>query len=81
MYEIEFKRKAFKILKKLPRKDAEKIIKKITELSDNLKGDVKKLTDYTPEYRLRVGTYRVLFEIEKNVITVYHIKQRGEAYK
>jgi len=81
MYEIKFKKKAVKKLQKLPKKDAERIVEKISELSDNLTGDVKKLTNFTPEYRLRVGTYRILFEIEKNVIIIYHIKQRGEAYK
>ena len=81
MYEIKFKKKAVKELQRLPKKDAERIIEKISALSDNLTGDVKKLTNFTPEYRLRVGDYRVLFEIEKNIIIIYHIKQRGEAYK
>ncbi|WP_445305600.1 type II toxin-antitoxin system RelE family toxin [Microcoleus sp. herbarium2] len=29
---------------------------------------MKRLTNYTPEYRLQVGDYRVLFEIEEDVI-------------
>ena len=33
-------------------------------MSNNLRGDVQHLTDSTPEYRLRIGEYRVLFEIE-----------------
>jgi len=81
MYEIKFKNKAVKELQKLPKKDAERIVEKISALSDNISGDVKKLTDFTPEYRLRVGNYRVLFEIESDVIIIYHIKHRGEAYK
>ena len=40
------------------------IIKGIEAMSDDLKGDVKRLTNFTPEYRLRVGDYRVLFEVE-----------------
>jgi len=81
MYKIQFKKKVVKELQKLPKKDAERIVEKISALSNNLAGDVKKLANFTPEYRLRVGAYRVLFEIEKNVIIIYHIKQRGEAYK
>ena len=81
MYYIQFKKKAIKELQTLPQKDAEKIIEKISDLSDNLRGDVKKLTNYTHEYRLRVGSYRVLFELQENIITIYHIKHRGEAYK
>jgi hypothetical protein len=37
-------------------------------MTEDLAGDVKQLTNSTPEYRLRVGDYRVLFEIEGNII-------------
>ena len=45
-------------------------------------GDVKRLTNFTPEYRLRVGDYRVLFEIEDtNRVVVYRVCHRREAYR
>jgi len=47
----------------------------------NLKGDVKKLNDFTPEYRLRVGKYRVLFEIDKDKIVIYRVKHRKYSYQ
>ena len=50
-------------------------------MQDDLKGDVKKLTNFEPQYRLRVGDYRVLFEIENNNLIVYRIKHRKSAYK
>ena len=53
----------------------------IEKMSDNLRGDVKRLTDLTPEYRLRVGDYGVLFEIEKDSIIIYRIRHRREAYR
>lgn len=53
----------------------------IEALSNNLRGDVKKLTDFTPEYRLRVGDYRVLFETENDKIIIYRIRHRKEVYK
>lgn len=54
----------------------------LERLADNLFGDVKRLTNFTPEYRLRVGQYRVLFEIEnENAIVVYRIVHRREAYR
>ena len=46
-----------------------------------LAGDVKRLTNFTPEYRLRVGSYRVLFEIEESRLIIYRILPRGEAYR
>jgi len=50
-------------------------------MKENLFGDVKHLTNFTPEYRLRVGNYRVLFEIEGTSLVIYRIKHRNEAYK
>jgi mRNA interferase RelE/StbE len=44
-------------------------------------GDVKKLTNFTPEYRLRVGDNRVLFEVVGNRIIVYRIIHRKDAYR
>ena len=54
-YKTELKPRAIKDLKGIPRQDAKKITKRLKLLEDNLQGDVKKLTDYTPEYRLRIG--------------------------
>jgi mRNA interferase RelE/StbE len=79
-YEVEFKPKALKDLGKLPNNIQSRIIDKIELLQDNLQGDVKKLTNFTPEYRLRVADYRVLFEIENQKIVIYRIKHRSKAY-
>ena len=49
-------------------------------MQDNLQGDIKKLNNFEPEYRLRVGDYRVLFEIEDNNLIIYRIKHRKNAY-
>jgi mRNA interferase RelE/StbE len=46
-----------------------------------LAGDVKKLTGFTPEHRLRVGNYRVLFEVEDARVIVYRGRHRREAYR
>jgi mRNA interferase RelE/StbE len=72
--------RAIKDLKGLSTVDAQKIILKIRGLEQGLTGDIKKLTNFTPEYRLRVGDYRVLFEIEQQQILIYRIKHRKEAY-
>jgi len=50
-------------------------------MSNDLKGDVKRLTNFTPEYRFRVGDYRVLFEVEKETIVIYRIRHRREVYR
>jgi mRNA interferase RelE/StbE len=69
-----------KDLEALERKTARRVLEKIRGLENNLAGDVKRLTNFTPEYRLRVGDYRVLFEIEGDRVIIYRIKHRGGAY-
>jgi len=80
-YQTLLKPKAVKDLKDIPKSDAKKIVSKIKEMENNLHGDIKRLTNHTPEYRLRVGNWRVLFEIESNNIVIYRIKHRREAYR
>jgi mRNA interferase RelE/StbE len=81
MYTIELMPRAIKELKKLPKKDAEHIVANMQLLEHGITGDVKKLTNFTPEYRLRVGSYRVLFEIEEDKVIIYRIAHRKESYK
>ncbi|MFO7810940.1 MAG: type II toxin-antitoxin system RelE/ParE family toxin [Candidatus Delongbacteria bacterium] len=79
-YTVEIMSKALKDLKKIDRSKISEVINKIQNLENGLEGDVKKLTNFTPEYRLRVGKYRVLFEIEGDKIVIYRIKHRKDAY-
>lgn len=79
-YRIEFKPRAVKDLKSLEAKQATRIVQKIAEMKDDLRGDVKRLTNFTPEYRLRIGDYRVLFEIEGDMVIIYRVKHRKDAY-
>ena len=80
-YTTELKPKALKDLKLVPLKDRKKIIERIDLMEDGLSGNVKKLTNYTPEYRMRSGNWRVLFEIEESKIIIYRILHRKEAYR
>jgi mRNA interferase RelE/StbE len=79
-YQVEFKPKAVKDLASLPAEVQNRVLTKIELMQNNLAGDVKRLTNYTPEYRLRVGDYRVLFEIEGDVLVIYRVKHRKDAY-
>ena len=80
-YQVELKPKAIKELKCVPKEDGKRVVEKLKLLENNLQGDVKRLTNYTPEYRMRVGDWRVLFEVEGEKIVVYRIRHRKEAYK
>lgn len=80
-YQVEFKPRAIKDLKGLPAAEQRRMIPKIEALQNDLSGDIKKLTNFTPEYRLRVGNYRVLFEVEADKVIIYRILHRKDAYQ
>ena len=79
-YDFDFKPRAIKELERLPTIQQRRIVARIEQLADNLQGDVKRLTNFTPEYRLRVGDYRVLFEINRGKIEIYRVCHRRDAY-
>ncbi len=81
-YEIEIRKRAEKDLANIPKADAQHIADAIFAMEENgLVGDVKKLSNYFPEYRLRVGNWRILFELSKSKIIIYRILNRKEAYR
>jgi len=79
-YQIEFKPRAIRDLKKIDQIQARRIIEKVRFMKQDLAGDVKRLTDSTPEFRLPVGDYRILFEIEADKVIVYRVRHRKDAY-
>ncbi len=79
-YDFEFKPRAVKELSRLPVVQQRRILAKIEHLANDLQGDVKRLTDFSPEYRLRVGDYRILFEVDGNRIDIYRVCNRKDAY-
>ena len=71
-----------KQLLKLQLKTRRNIISAVEELPtpDGLR-NVKQLTDHQYQYRLKVGRYRVFFDLEKNEMRIYliqEIKKRNE---
>ncbi len=81
-YDVELKPRARKDLRRIAKPDAAQILVALNELKNDLQGDVKRLTNFTPEYRLRIGDYRALFEIKQaNRIIVYRVRHRRDAYR
>ena len=80
IYQIEFKPRALKDLRAIDKGEARRVIEKVEALENDLAGDIKRLTDFTPEYRLRVGSYRVLFEVEGVKVVIYRVRHRKDAY-
>ena len=80
-YRLEIKDEALHQLRALPKEHRRNVGWRLDALQTDLAGDVKKLSARTHEYRLRVGTLRVLFLLEGDLISVYAVKDRKEAYE
>lgn len=85
MYRIVFTKQASKTLLRMPRNIADLIREKLDLVAKNPYGHhpiVTKLQN-RPGYRLRVGDWRVIYEIQKGelIILVLKIASRGEAYR
>jgi mRNA interferase RelE/StbE len=80
-YSVTLKPKAEKDLKAMSHQDRKRVVERLRLLEDNLSGDVKRLTNHQPEFRMRAGDWRALFEVAENEIIVYRILHRREAYR
>lgn len=83
MYNLCVLRKAVKDITALPKDYARLVSQHIESLQANPRPpDAKKLHGVTA-YRLRVGTYRILYEIDDDArsVTIYRVKHRREAYR
>ena len=65
----------------MPLKLRREIGHKLFLLEEDLSGDVKKLKGFPNEYRLRVGDYRVIFELEGRTVIVYAVGNRKDIYR
>ncbi len=79
-FKIIYSSSSIEDLDALPKKQAAGMVKKIGRLSGGLVGDIKRLKDFDPAWRLRMGDYRILFDVEDDEIIIRRIKHRREAY-
>jgi len=80
-YHLEIKEEARQQVRALPKEQRRNVGRRLDALQNNLSGDVKKLAAKTHEYRLRVGNLRVLFTLERDLISVYAVRDRRKAYE
>lgn len=78
MFQIMYSNKALKFLKKQDKATQARLVFAIGKLP--LEGDIRKLQG-TDGYRLRVGTFRILFDVNGIVINIIKIGNRGQIYK
>ena len=80
-YRIVIERPAMKFLMKQPQEQRERILKAIQGLPNV--GDIKPMAGHKDLYRLRVGSYRVIYSVENDllIVRVLTVGNRGDVYK
>lgn len=78
MSNILYTKRAMKNIKSLDIRVKDRIKNGIEEIP---LGDIKKLQGYSNLYRLRIGDYRVIYQVEDGMIIIDAVLPRGEAYK
>ncbi len=83
-YSIQFLQPARKDLEKLSSKMQDRIMKAIDNLKDEPHPHLsKKLKGSADTFRIRVGDYRVIYEIHENeiVVLIVRVGHRKDVYK
>jgi len=87
MFNILVSRTFQKQFKTLPKSMQKRVKTALTELEDNpfdyrSGADIKELKNTKPQkHRIRVGDYRIVYLVDKKVIQVIEIFQRGRGYR
>ena len=83
-YEVYLERAAEQALKQLSAKNFQKIIPHIKALAENPRPvGCRKIFGSRNDWRVRVGDYRIIYEVEdrEKVVRVMYIRHRGKAYR
>ena len=86
MYKIELTKRARKIYLKLPEQVRQVIYKKLLQLAETpfaSQHDVKQLQGIKNAYRLRVGDWRVVYQLHNKILIIEVIKigHRKKVYR
>jgi len=79
-YTFVIARLARKFIEKQPKKQRDRIFTAIFKLPHE--GDIDTLSGYVGVYRLRVGSYRIIYTVQDDILTVEVIDagNRGDVY-
>ena len=81
-YKITFKKSVAKDLREIPKIEVKRILIRIDELSNEPRGDGCTKLSAQERYRVRVGLYRIIYEIQdsKLIVQVVKIGHRSNVY-
>ncbi len=82
-YRIEISKRVRKDFRQIPKMDAERILLEIQKLADEPKPAQSKKLKGEELYRIRIGVYRVIYEIidDRLIITVVKVGHRKGIYR
>jgi len=73
-YKLLFKKSVCKDLRNIPKADVQRILKRIDALQIEPRPAQAEMLTNDTKYRIRQGNYRILYEIEDDVLTVCVVK-------
>ena len=79
-FAIEYGPSALDDLDRLPARERAQILRKIERLRKGLHGSLKRLHQAEAMYRLRMGDYRILFDVAGAVIMIRRVGNRKDVY-
>jgi mRNA interferase RelE/StbE len=83
-YSIEWKRSAYHDLKKIDKQHIPRILKEIRSLSlDPRPPDCEKLVDTERTFRVRIGDYRIVYQLDdrNRIVLIDCIRHRKDVYR
>ena len=82
-YKVIFTKSVKKDFRKIPKLEAFKILNEIEELAKNPRSSKTKKLKGDKLYRLRVGNYRVIYDIQDNLMLIFVVKlgHRSDIYR
>ena len=83
-FRIEWKRSTRKDLRKLPANVTERIVKAVEGLAENpFPHGVEKLSGSEHAYRVRLGDYRIVYEVvtEFKLVEIQRVRHRKDVYR
>jgi mRNA interferase RelE/StbE len=80
-HQIQYTESALEDLRRLPKRAASQVIRKIQRLESGLHGNLKRLQENDVAFRLRMGDYRVLFDVVDDSIVIQRIGNRRDVYE
>ncbi|MBU1474531.1 MAG: type II toxin-antitoxin system RelE/ParE family toxin [Acidobacteria bacterium] len=82
-YKIFFRRSVIKELKNVPKKDLQRIMKRIEKLARNPRPQGYEKISGQDHFRIRQGNYRIVYSIQDDELTIWIVKigHRREIYR